>query len=74
MAENVQVVLDLRTFDFCTNHTFVHYKFSPLIPLLYANLDFNTQQMNRHLEHRTVLNCILCLLNARKADPSGFVF
>jgi len=59
--------------NLCANRTFVHYKLSPLIPLLYANLDFNTQQTNRHLEHRTVLNSILCLLNARKADPSGFV-
>jgi hypothetical protein len=55
MAENVQVVLDLRMFDFCTTRTFVHYKFSPLIPILFANLDFHTQQMNKHLEHHSLV-------------------
>jgi len=55
MVENVQVVLDLRTFDFRKTHTLVHYKFSLLISFVYSNLDFRTQQMNRHLEHCTVV-------------------
>jgi hypothetical protein len=30
------VALDFQTFNFCTTHTFVHYKLSPLIRLSYA--------------------------------------
>jgi len=33
---NVQVVLDFQIFNFCTTRTCVHYKFSPLVRLSYA--------------------------------------
>jgi len=32
----IQAVLDFWTFDFCTTHTSVHYKFASLICLLYT--------------------------------------
>jgi hypothetical protein len=37
----LQVVLNFWTFYFCTTHTFVYYKFSAQIQLLYAELKFS---------------------------------
>ena len=43
----IMVVLDFQTLEFCPTHTFVHYKFAPLIHLCMLNSVFCTQLTNK---------------------------
>jgi len=64
--------------DFHTTRIFVHFIYSPLIHLLYTELrllctaDEQTfQAVTRWHPKTESQNCILCQLNARKANPIG---
>ena len=63
--------------DIRTTRTFVHYKLSPLIRISYAEFGLLYNLTNKHFElsHsgavKLSLELILCLLSARKVDPSG---
>ena len=68
----LQAVLDFWTFDFRTTCTFIHYKFTPLIHLLYAKFrlsytaDKKAFQAITQWRHTTESQTVFCAYKCQK--------